>query len=385
MSEGPQNSSQEESIAGIGPIARPPFQLRSLPLKYRWEVSRRHPYYQIFWKTASQYHRREPVVSPDDELLRLGAITWLSAIGISADPPDPRTPFAALEADQLKPAWLSGAVHPITFRKMASLLLAVLPKDTLGDLSNLLIAASLPDAPNDIPGRIAALQDLQRVEDEHLDRYPDEPLVSVNPGSSERQITEAIHALLQEWKEERGLSDQRVRLDKFEEYLDVWDRREGWHDGGYDRGQELLLRDVAKRVQRPLATVSSQYRSAFELISGHSYSPPLWFSLFGVLKLSDFAALAPGIVSKRRPLKSPTPQAVPESALIPPDRIVAPGAASAIPGVAGDLAFFELLSDIDSLIADGRSDEEIVTELELSKEYVHVIASIRERQAGSAA
>jgi hypothetical protein len=39
-------------------VNRPPFQLRSLPVPVRWEVSRRHPYYLLAWERAGDHHGR---------------------------------------------------------------------------------------------------------------------------------------------------------------------------------------------------------------------------------------------------------------------------------------------------------------------------------------
>ena len=42
----------DSQLAAHGIVARPLFQLRSLPIRFRWEVTRRHPYYQVWWKAA---------------------------------------------------------------------------------------------------------------------------------------------------------------------------------------------------------------------------------------------------------------------------------------------------------------------------------------------
>ncbi len=40
-------------------VSRPPYQLRTLPLEYRWEATRRHPYYQAFWLIDQDHERQE--------------------------------------------------------------------------------------------------------------------------------------------------------------------------------------------------------------------------------------------------------------------------------------------------------------------------------------
>ena len=85
-----ENPSPANSTTG-GIVCRPPFQLRSLPIRYRWEVTRRHPYYQLWWEPARAQHRNLPTEHPAEIYLRQGAVTILATIGISGEPPDPAT------------------------------------------------------------------------------------------------------------------------------------------------------------------------------------------------------------------------------------------------------------------------------------------------------
>src|SRR5262245_42832024 len=123
-------------------VHRPPFQLRSLTVPMRWEVSRRHPYYLLAWECARDHHRRVPCDDEVDSRLRELALVHLAAIGVSGEPPDPGSRFSEIESKQLQPAWLSGAVHPITLRGLTALLIAALPQDVLGELSDLFLQAS---------------------------------------------------------------------------------------------------------------------------------------------------------------------------------------------------------------------------------------------------
>jgi integrase len=77
-------------------VARLPFQLRSLPIQYRWEVTRRHPYYQSLWLLARAYYRNEPVESEVEPVFHQIAVAILGTIGVSGEPPDPATEFAEL-------------------------------------------------------------------------------------------------------------------------------------------------------------------------------------------------------------------------------------------------------------------------------------------------
>ena len=160
------------------------------------------------------------------------------------------------------------------------------------------------------------MMNLSTLDKPGLDFYPDEPIVSVNPAASGRQITEAASELLKHWKSERGLAEKRDRSDKYPDYLHVWDLREGWTGRVYDIAREKKLKEVAIELGLELSTVNNHYRSAFELIIGQPYSPAMWFRVFAVNKFADMTGEgAQGPVTHRRPLASPTRRPVPETVL----------------------------------------------------------------------
>jgi hypothetical protein len=364
-----------------GVVHRPPFQLRSLPIRYRWEVTRRHSYYQDWWQGARDYHRNEPVTDPREPLLRQASMVILGVIGVSGEPPDPATEFDQL-ADHLQAAWLSGAVHPVSFRGLAGLCIASLPEETLATLGTLLLEASREDEENRPPSRIRAVMDLATAEAPGLDSYVQEPIVSINPAASGRQVTEAIQSLLSEWKAERQLSERRDRSDKYQEYLQVWDLREGWTGAAYEPAQERRFREIAGQLRLSVATVNNHYRGAFELIIGYPYSPELWVRTFGALKFMSLGGTGLGPVSGRRPLSSYSRRPVPETRLQAKIKDEdAPG--SLIAGVSSPDTSGEsdLLSDICTLLDVGRTDQQIANELELSDHSVPAIAYLRERRS----
>src|SRR4051812_45387607 len=96
------NGEQEDTELGgfASPFAllpRPPGQLRALAIPFRWEVTRRHPYYLTFWTSARRFHFREPLQCAGEELLREAAMAILGSIGVSGPPFDP-----AIEFDQTR-------------------------------------------------------------------------------------------------------------------------------------------------------------------------------------------------------------------------------------------------------------------------------------------
>lgn len=365
-------------------VPRPPFQLRSLPIRYRWEATRRHPYYQSLWLIVRAYYRQEPLRYVAEEYFRQVAVAMLAAIGVSGEPPDPATKFADLGEADLQPGWLCGAVQPITLRGIAGLLIAALPKETLGDVGLRLVEAGCDDRDNEPPRRTQAMLELSTLDKPGLDSYLDEPIVSVNPAASGRQITEALSELLKDWKSERGLSEKRDRSDKYADYLQVWDLREGWTGRDYDITREKKLKEVAIELGVELSTVNNHYRSAFELIVGHPYSPKMWLRLFGVCKFADLTGEGVmGPVTHHRPTVSPTWRPLPEAVLGcvskegddvgPTAEVHAPDSFDVV----------KLIDRIRGLLEEEPDDARLAVRLGLGQEAVPAIAELREREAES--
>ena len=362
-------------ILSLESIKREPFQLRSLSIPMRWEVTRRHPIYQNYWQDSADFHRQEIIpTNPFEKLKRESAAKLLSLIGVSGEPPDPRTPFSKLGESELNKAWLSGAVHPVTLRGMAGILLATLPDSTLEYLGLYLIEAGCEKNDNDKEkySREKSLSKLATYKCKVLDSYTAEPLVSVNPAASQRQISEAIKDLHAQWKNERELKEQRDRSDKYKTYLEVWDLREGFsEDGAYEISEEHTLSEIAKVVGSSISTVSNHYQSAFELIIGKPYCPELWWNTMGVFKFNEFN-FEDSVVSQPRPRKSRTPRPVPESLL---------GAEIDFLNQVTqtddyDLTYVELMAELKSFIGQGMSDEEIHEKLDVETENPVLIETL---------
>jgi hypothetical protein len=301
---------------------------------------------------------------------------------VSGEPPDPATNFEQLGAEQLKTGWLSGAVHPITIRGLAALLITGLPKETLGRLGLYFCEASCEDKEDRPPRKISVLNELMLADSPKLDTYFDEPIVSVNPAASGRQITEAIQSLTRVWKAERGLAEKRDRSDKYVDYLRAWDLREGWTGDGYDRSQEHTLKEVAEELQTSIDTVQHHYRNAFSLIVGSEYSPELWVRMMGLLKLSEIFGSEVGRVSRRRPLRSPVRRKeVPEGVLRGRSHEDGSpcGPVTSAPCSNLGVDASQLVAKILPLIKQGVTDQAIVKELNVSDKAIEAIAYIRTR------
>lgn len=378
MTDSAAASGNEQEPLGV--VARPPFQLTSLPAQYRWEVTRRHPYYQQWWQLARDHHQNAPTSHQADESFRIAALTMLSSIGVSGEPPHPETDFEDLDANQVDTTWLSGAVQPMTLRGIASLLIAALPKETVGYVGMMLMEASCDDKAGEPPRKIKALLDLSRSDKPSLDAFPDIPFVSVNPAASGRQVSAAMAELHKHWKDQWKLGETRDRSDKYPDYLRVWDMREGWINGTYNRGRELFLVDIATKLELSVSTVHNQYRSAFELIVGHAYSPMLWYRVFGPLKISELYGCELGPVSRSRPSKSPTRREVPESVVSPRPTDNHLDGLTDVP-VSNSFGFDvgDLIAKIRRLLDQGYSDDAVLAKLDLSTAALKAVAYVRKR------
>jgi hypothetical protein len=192
-----------------------------------------------------------------------------------------------------------------------------------------------------------------------------------------------MEQFVRRWKDEAGISERRRRDDKLDDYLTVWDLREGWVEGRYDSSREQTLHQIAQQQRVPLSTVANRYRSAFRLIVGREYSPALWARVLGFLKVSEL--LDPEELPQRtlrRPWHDRRPRLVPEAALRAPEEVEGSSSLVNTSGVsANEIAYVDLILDIQDLIAKGRSNENIVAELELTSPFSgDIIDFLRERR-----
>lgn len=364
-----------EDSDGSWLVGRRPAILMELPVAMRWEVTRRHPYYLRFWEAARRHHQ-QPSTDPTQRRFEEAAALILRTIGVNGEPPPPGATAASLGCDQLSSGWESGAVAPVTVRGLFGLLLAALPPDLCNRLGEILLAHAAATVEQG-ERMFSSLQMVDNLKHPTLECFPCTPVVGINVHAPQRVILKAMEEQIQQWKQERGLAERRRRDDKLEDYLTVWDLREGWVGDHYDLSREQTLRQIAQDQGLPLSTVANRYRSAFRLIVGADFTPGRWERVVAVWKIAFSATL----ISKaarvlRRPRRSPARQAIPSSRLVDApkewleqNRIVP-----------DEIALTELLLDLRSLIAAGRSDGEILQELELSQDTVPILDYLRQRQ-----
>ena len=235
-----------------------------------------------------------------------------------------------------------------------------------------MIYAGADDSGNRIPNRVQQISELDNLDLPGLSDLLDEPIVSINPAASVRQVQSDLNNAMMRWKADRGLSDSRPQASKYSDYLAVWDAREGFVGGLYVRSEESPLREIASAQKKSTSTVMNQYRSAFKLITGHEYSIENWLTIFGLFKYSRDLG-EPGVATAGRPLNSrAAARDVPESVVSSSDELQGLGTRTS------DVSEWrEIVADINLRIDDGQSDEQIATEMRLK--YPVIVSEIRQR------
>jgi hypothetical protein len=222
----------------------------------------------------------------------------LQLIGVTRDFPPPSTEAAELARGML-PAWLNGAIAPLTYRAMAaSMIMGLAP--ACREVIAALREVKTRD-PNDTEALLSVMTWWLRLESPELDSITAMPALSINLEAPLEDILKAVETQVKAWKRERQVPRRRRREDKVQDYLKVWDQREGWTGESYDPRREMSLLEIARATKRSVETIRNRYQAAFRLIVGHDYSPELWDRLFAAFKLQTFVE---GRYSTRRPRSS---------------------------------------------------------------------------------
>lgn len=340
-------------------VIRPLNEYLKLTFSQRWEVIRRHPYYQRWWRTA-----RQEVPNDNIELLRLQRVSRFilsSAIQVENYWPDPATPFSAIATHPGLQPFQGGTLSPLMRR--AHLLHAVLGLDW-ATYANI-IQALIPLTPllrrgND--GRYDLARAIQEINIPQLDEVSNSCCFSFNPNAPLDAILKDFRELVKRVKRERNITETRRHPEKVNKYLEVWDAREGWECGEYRSSRIVPLREIATRLARPLKTVSDQYRSAFKIIVGHDYTSTLWLDVVASWKWS-VSNHGVGGQQVRRPLRERTRQEAPFARLATTDADYLRRA-----GVPNEeMEERELLLDIADRIRAGDDDSAVYERLGLTE------------------
>ena len=368
-------------------LIRPMEVVKQLPVEFRWEFTRRHPYYLQFWQPAREFHEQP---STDAAILALQEVASLilTAINVAENvsPPDPRDGFAMLGTDVIGSVWEGSAVAPAMIRTLTHMLLLVLPKDERGQLGRLLTESAAWEL-SDTTQMGAFHQRLASLPGDVWKSFPTAPIVSINLQAPQRAIAEAIETLVRRWKQEQGITETRRRDDKLDEYLAVWDLREGWADGAYDVTREKKFHEIAAQLRVPLPTVQSRYQAAFKILTGYDYQPELWIRLFGPIKLSRLNdPNGNSRLARYRPWRTKNRRPVSESVLLPGRRDGDNPRFLENTGITrSNIGLVDLQLDVQDLIERGQTDDQIRQTLDPDRELprellADVIAELRSRQ-----
>ena len=360
MNETPQSSTWDVTKL----VPRPNEILRGLPLADQWEVTRRHPYYLLYWEYAGRFSRFESQAGLERAVHKVAAII-LGLIGVTGDYPDPKT-----SADEFKngiqPAWLNGAIAPLSYRTVLQMIITQLPPNSLKSAS--MFSSSYWDKATSDSTRYELMARWRHLISDDLDSFPQVPIVSFNLEAPTDEILKTVEMQVREWKKQRGTTTNRRRQDKVSEYLHVWDLREGWSDGDYDPSNEKTLKAIAKETNSVVGTVSNRYQAAFKLIVGCDYSPELWDRLFGAYKISSFGSGKLSLPRPRQSRRDGRVKIVTETDLRLGSNLSDLDLGARVQVIhtepTGD--YLDLLANIRVRIARGLENDRIISELELT-------------------
>lgn len=342
-------------------FGRPWSALSGLPQDLRWEITRRHGYYVAFWDFDEIFEKAAATrdLTEQERLVDALGSMVLKCIGYTGPSIDPSMSAQKI-VQKLFPLAMDDSIEPLTLRSLLRLLLIDLRFEEQNIIGCLFRGAADPADIGETQFsdaiRIAASPHLT-----WLDRMPPGLHLTIDPFAPLQLILDEVKKAVKDQKTELGIRETRRRHEEIPKYLEVWDRREGWLNGAYHGKREKTFKQIAKDLKRPLSTVVSQYRSAFEAITGHKYNSYIWLRVFGILKLSEFFG------STAIPARS---LARMNSALAR-DGVFAQGNNASDEGMEDEVLdpdAFALAEQIVRMLKDGRSTIEIAESLDLKED-----------------
>ncbi|MGZ0166940.1 MAG: hypothetical protein ACKVII_23700 [Planctomycetales bacterium] len=321
--------------------------MQHIPLRYRWEFTRRHPYYQMLWQLPGDTTGTVPAAQRElAELL-------LSCVNVSGATVSPATEWEDFSPDESWSIWTDGALSQVQLKGLVATLVGVLSRDSLASVSALLGQASQLDESNS-SAKYELLKSVIHGEHPGFESYLPDLMVTISPSATEKSIAGAVAKIVQNYKSEHGIAKTRNQTGKYDEYLSAWDHREGWSNGAYDRDGEQLLKDIAKETRLSITTLHSRYKACFQLITGVEYSKHSWFKIVGQYKLAELMGSGMRPLFRRTSRRKSVPAAS-ESSLTDKENIIAETVAG-VDNVVSDLAMDELFEALRTV----ESEESII-------------------------
>jgi hypothetical protein len=356
--------------------------LMALPFKYRWEFARRHPVYLHTWQDAHLYRNNQ--LPQDCSLWGFFACQLLSVLGVSGDPVDPALSAEEITAEDAttSPGCVIGPVQPMTVRRQLQMIINALPPAVLGTVGATFMAAGdssyrESDSPEAIfDQKQRATQRMLQMQSAELDSFLDAPLYYIHVEAPIRAITDSVAAIANHWKSRRDVKDTRIHRDKFDDYLRVWDEREGWQDGKYDPAHVKTLRQIAKTRRQPMPTTVNHYRQAFRWIVGYDYTIERWAQLLSIFHSRGKDSALATLARRYKRLVLQTEKApVPETRLKSSreQRTHESGIVESGSAIRDKIDAVDYVIDIRELSSKGWSDERIAGELEVTVEFIQMV------------
>jgi hypothetical protein len=345
-----------------------------LPPSYDWEFTRRHPYYVQYQPLAALYSGfagvgAQGVVQSDlwGKAEKAAAILRaLGCLGPYMHPSHDARQLRWLRANHLP--FSNQQAHPVSYIYLAARLLVDLPKEARQQVGRILAGEPWETkGGRPIGDNLAAgLAALQAIRDPVVD-CPLPDLLFISPEASEKGVADTVRLVLAHSKSQTDAPVKRRHSElQLDEYLQVWDLREGWANGQYDWKVTKRFRDIAIETGTPEGSVKNRYRAAFRYITGHEYTPDLFAVLFGPLACHQ-SKWAGWRKSKQRGAEVGSPKLVATSAKAVDEEGRNASVLDQQTATSFDpIAMIELKTDILELVRRGRSAEQIAAELEIA-------------------
>jgi hypothetical protein len=352
-------------------------EVRLLPPVYNWEFTRRHPYYLQYQPLAALYvafagFGTQAPLRPDLWAKAEKAAAFLRDLGCLGPYMHPSHDARGLRFLRANhPPFSNPQAQPASYISLAAKLLLELPETTRKQVGRVLAGDAWETEGGPTGDSLAAgLASLLKIADPVLDR-PVPELLHISPEASEKGVQDAVRLILAQY---RSQSDapvmRRLSEAQLDEYLQVWDLREGWVNEHYDWKRTKRFREIAVEIKTPEGTVKNRYRAAFRYITGHDYSPDLFAALFGPLACHE-SKWAGWRRSKQRRVDRGAPRTLTNTSGIKDEEGRDPGNLDQSPaGTFDPNDLIDLKVDILELAQRGCTPEQIAAELELRAEDV---------------
>ncbi len=343
-------------------LRRPERHLDRLTIEFRWEATRRHPVYLQLWEIQQSAQAMSPPATWHEVRQIEDVINACNAIRIVSEPVDPALSFKELSALEPSDLFHCNALQPVTVKMMLGVIGKHLSSDSLRRVAETFksIADGKDGALDTNEALIACAEIFNSVEPE-MEAVMPGPFYVVSPVAPREQWQEDMARCQNHWREQLNLEPSRDRPRDYPNYLRAWDLCEGFSEGRYHRDRARSFAEVGRELSKNESTIRRWYHRAFSLITGHDFSNENWHSVMAFQQLSGFMGLTISPVSRERLRRANMQRREADFSTVQGDDTFLDTAAA--PSSVADLR--AICTQVCQLIEDGRSDEEIVDQIEI--------------------